>query len=74
MPAVTSDLRANYRHAAGTGSDARELLPSEPSVDQVVVGNIPLESPGFRPRSARMAELDRAGGARISVIHAVAGR
>ena len=49
-----------------------DLLPPEPSADQVVVGDIPLEPPGFRPRPALLAELDRAG-ARISVIHAVAG-
>ena len=37
------------------------------------MGDIPLESPGFLPRPAQLAELDRAG-ARISVLHAAAGR
>jgi RNA polymerase sigma factor (sigma-70 family) len=37
------------------------------------VGDIPAEAPGFRPRAGLLAELDRAP-ARVSVIHAVAGR
>jgi RNA polymerase sigma factor (sigma-70 family) len=72
MTAVTSDLKANSRHATEPGSDAPEPLPLEPSIDQVVVGDIPLEPPGFRPRSTLLAELDQAG-ARVLVIHAVAG-
>ena len=37
-----------------------------------MVGDIPAEPPGFRPRAGLLAELDRAG-ARVSVIHAVTG-
>ena len=37
------------------------------------MGDIPAEAPGFRPRGGLLAELDRAP-ARVSVIHAVAGR
>ena len=37
-----------------------------------MVGDIPAEPPGFRPRAGLLAELDRAS-ARVSVIHAVTG-
>ena len=37
-----------------------------------MVGDIPVEPPGFRPRAGLLAELDRAG-ARVSVIHAATG-
>jgi RNA polymerase sigma factor (sigma-70 family) len=40
--------------------------------DQVVVGDIPVEPPAWRPPAGLLAELDRAG-ARVSVIHAVTG-
>jgi len=39
---------------------------------QVVVGDIPLEPPGFRPRPGLLAKLDRAG-AGVSVIHTTTG-
>jgi RNA polymerase sigma factor (sigma-70 family) len=39
---------------------------------QIVVGDIPLEPPGFQPRAEVLARLDRAG-ARVSVIHATTG-
>ena len=37
-----------------------------------MVGDIPVEPPGFQPRAGLLAELDRAG-ARVSVIHAATG-
>ena len=39
---------------------------------QVVVGDIPREPPGFRPRPGLLAKLDRAG-AGVSVIHTTTG-
>ena len=47
-------------------------MPPEAASHQVVVGDIPAEPPGFRPRAGLLAELDRAG-ARVSVIHAATG-
>jgi tetratricopeptide (TPR) repeat protein len=60
------------QHTSGAGSGAQELLPPETESRQVVVGNIPLEPPGFQPRAALLARLDRAG-AQIAVIHAARG-
>ena len=57
---VDGDVQPDTRHAADAESQARDLLPPEPSAEQVVVGDIPLESPGFLPRPAQLAELDRA--------------
>jgi RNA polymerase sigma factor (sigma-70 family) len=51
---------------------ADESLPPEPVTDQVVVGDIPLEPPDYRPRVSLLAELDRAG-AGVTVIQPVAG-
>ena len=45
---------------------------SQAASHQVVVGEIPVEPPGFQPRAGLLAELDRAG-ARVSVIHAGTG-
>jgi tetratricopeptide (TPR) repeat protein len=39
----------------------------------VVVGDIPREPPGFRPRADLLAELDAPSGGRGSVVHAVTG-
>ena len=72
MDAVTRDLTANDQHAAHAGSQAQEPLPPEATSHQVVVGDIPLEPPGFLSRAGLLAELDRAG-ARVSVIHATTG-
>src|SRR5271166_3066251 len=66
------NLTADHEHMAGAGSGAPEPLPPEAASHQVVVGNIPLEPPGFRPRADLLAELDRAG-ARVAVIHATRG-
>jgi RNA polymerase sigma factor (sigma-70 family) len=66
------DLTVSHQHMAGAGSGAPEPLPPEAASHQVVVGNIPLEPPGFRPRADLLAELDRAG-ARVAVIHPTGG-
>jgi RNA polymerase sigma factor (sigma-70 family) len=72
VDAVTRDLTANDRHAAQAGSQAQERLPPEAANHQVVVGNVPLEPPGFLLRTAVLSKLDRAG-ARVAVIHATRG-
>ena len=40
--------------------------------DQVVVGDIPREPPGFQPRAQLLAELDRTGRS-VSVVHGING-
>ena len=72
VDAVTPDLTVSHQPADGARSEAPEPLPPEAENLQVVVGDIPAEPPGFRPRVGLLAELDRAG-ARVSVIHAVTG-
>ena len=72
VDAATPDLTVSHQLAAGARSEAQEPLPPEAASHQVVVGDIPAEPPGFRPRAGLLAELDRAG-ARVSVIHAVTG-
>src|ERR1700678_1922759 len=63
---------AHYRHASGAGSVAQESLPPGAASRRVVVGDIPLEPPGFQSRADLLAELDRAG-TRVAVIHGTAG-
>ncbi|MGH3185162.1 MAG: hypothetical protein ACRDOE_25100, partial [Streptosporangiaceae bacterium] len=70
--AATPDLTVNHQLAAGARSEAQEPLLPEAASHQVVVGDIPVEPPGFRPRAGLLAGLDRAG-ARVSVIHAGTG-
>ena len=72
VDAVTPDLTVSHQPADGARSEAPEPLPPEAENLRVVVGDIPAEPPGFRPRVGLLAELDRAG-ARVSVIHAVTG-
>ena len=58
---------------AGAGAGAQEPPASEAPSDQVlVVGDIPLEPPGFLPRIDSLARLERAG-AGVSVIHTTTG-
>jgi tetratricopeptide (TPR) repeat protein len=47
-------------------------LAGESATDQVVVGDIPQEPPGWEPRADLLAVLDRSGPG-VSVLHAVAG-
>src|SRR5690348_14222837 len=59
--------------AADGAAKAQEPLPPEVTDNQVVVGDIPMEPPGFRSRAGLLAGLDRAS-AQVSVIHPVTGR
>jgi RNA polymerase sigma factor (sigma-70 family) len=72
VDAALFDLEGSHQPTAGARSEAPAPLPPEPASHQVVVGDIPAEPPGFRPRLGLFAELDRAG-ARVSVIQAAAG-
>ena len=72
MDADVPDLTVSHQLAAGVRSEADEPLPPEAANHQVVVGDIPAEPPGFRPRAGLLAKLDRTG-ARVSVIHAMTG-
>ena len=71
VDAATPDLTVSHQLAPGVRSEAQEP-PPEAASHQVVVGDIPVEPPGFRPRAGLLAELDRAG-ARVSVIHPMTG-
>jgi hypothetical protein len=66
------ELTASDEHTAEATSPAPEPPPAEPTSHQVVVGDIPQESPGFRPRPGLLAELDQAG-TRVPVLHAATG-
>jgi RNA polymerase sigma factor (sigma-70 family) len=72
LDTAVPDLTVSHQLAAEVRSRADELLPPETAGHQVVVGDIPVEPAGFRPRTALLAELDRAG-ARVSLIQAVTG-
>jgi RNA polymerase sigma factor (sigma-70 family) len=72
IDAATRDPTAEDQRAAEAESQAQEPLAPEAASHQVVVGEIPVEPPGFLPPIGPLAELDRAG-ARVSVIHAGTG-
>ena len=57
---------------SGVGSRAQEPLPLEAASHQVVVGDIPLEPPGFQSRADLLAKLDRTE-ARVLVIYPAKG-
>jgi RNA polymerase sigma factor (sigma-70 family) len=67
------DLTVSHLPADEARSEAAEPLPPEVASQQVVVGDIPAEPPGFRSRAGSLADLDRLA-ARVSVIHAATGR
>ena len=67
------DPAVSYPLAAGSATQAPERLPLEPASHQLVVGDIPAEPHGFRPRVGLLEELDRAG-ARVTVIHPLTGQ
>ena len=69
---ATRDLRVDQRHAADSWSKTQEPLLPETASHRFVVGDIPAEPPGFRPRIGLLADLDRLG-AGVSVIHAATG-
>jgi RNA polymerase sigma factor (sigma-70 family) len=70
--AATPGPMVSHELAAGARSQTQEMLPPEAASRQVLVGDIPVEPPGFKPRVGLLAELDRAP-ARVSVIHALRG-
>ena len=72
VDATTRVLMVHHQHTSGAGSKAQEPLPPEAASHQVVVGDIPLEPPGFRSRADLLAKLDRTE-ARVLVIHAATG-
>jgi tetratricopeptide (TPR) repeat protein len=58
---------------APVGEQEAAPEPRAPAADQVVVGCIPREPPGFQRRVGLLADLD-ADGTGVSVLHATAGR
>jgi RNA polymerase sigma factor (sigma-70 family) len=72
LDAATPDLPVSNRLAAHARSGASAPLPPGAASHQVVVGDIPAEPPGFRPRTGLLAQIDRAD-ARVSMIHATRG-
>ena len=70
--ATTRVPMTHDRHTSGAGSKAQEPLPAEAASHQVVVGDIPLEPPGFRSRADLLAKLDRTE-ARVLVIYPATG-
>ena len=63
---------AHDQHTSGPGSRAQEPLSLEAASHQIVVGDIPLEPPGFRSRADLLAKLDRTE-ARVLVIYPATG-
>ena len=72
VDATTRVLMVHHQHTSGAGSKAQEPLPPEAASHQVVVGDIPLEPPGFRSRADLLAKLDRTE-ARVLVIYPATG-
>ena len=69
---VDATTRVPMAHTSGAGSKAQEPLPAEAASHQGVVGEIPLEPPGFRSRADLLAKLDRTE-ARVLVIYPATG-
>ena len=72
VDATTRVPMVHHQHTSGAGSKAQEPLPPEAASHQVVVGDIPLEPPGFRCRADLLAKLDRTE-ARVLVIYPATG-
>ena len=72
VDATTRVPMVHHQHTSGVGSKAQEPLPPEAASHQVVVGDIPLEPPGFRSRADLLAKLDRTE-ARVLVIYPATG-
>ena len=72
VDATTRVPMVHHQHTSGAGSRAQEPLPPEAAGHQVVVGDIPLEPPGFRSRADLLAKLDRTE-ARVLVIYPATG-
>ena len=62
----------HHQHTSGPGSRAQEPLSPEAASHQIVVGDIPLEPPGFRSRADLLAKLDRTE-ARVLAIYPATG-
>ena len=72
VDATTRVLMVHHQHTSDAESRAQEPLPSEAASHQVVVGDIPLEPPGFQSRADLLAKLDRTE-ARVLVIYPATG-
>ena len=72
VDATTGVPMVRHQHTSGAGSGAPEPLPPEAASHQVVVGDIPLEAPGFRSRADLLAKLDRTE-ARVLAIYPATG-
>ena len=72
VDATTRVLMVHHQHTPGAGSRTQEPLPPEAASHQVVVGDIPLEPPGFQSRADLLAKLDRTE-ARVLVIYPATG-
>ena len=72
VDATTGVPVVHRQHTSGAVSRAQEPLPAEAVSHQVVVGDIPLEAPGFRSRADLLAKLDRTE-ARVLVIYPATG-
>ncbi len=72
VDAAMPGVAVSHQRASRAGSEAAEPSASEAASHQLVVGDIPLEAPGFEPRAGLLADLDRTG-ARVSVIHPATG-
>ena len=72
VAATTRVPMVHHQHTSGAGSRAQEPLPAEAVSHQVVVGDIPLEPPGFQSRADLLAKLDRTED-RVLVIYPATG-
>ena len=72
VDATTRVLMVHHQHTSGAGSRTQEPLPPEAASHQVVVGDIPLEPPGFQSRADLLAKLDQTE-ARVLVIYPATG-
>ena len=72
VDATTRVRKVDGQPTVGIGSRAQEPLPTEAASYQILVGDIPLEPPGFLSRAGLLAKVDGAR-ARVAVIHAVSG-
>ena len=65
----TVDPKGIDQPAASTTEPHARKLPAQTSADgQIVVGNIPAQRPGFQPRPALLAQLNRAGQKSVAVV------
>jgi hypothetical protein len=72
-PGAEEEKPAAPAPRAPVGEQEAAPEPRAPAADQVVVGCIPREPPGFQRRAGLLADLD-ADGTGVSVLYATAGR